>query len=134
MAAIRLGLQEKLVLGNLHARRDWGFAGDYVEAMWQMLQQDTPEDYVVATGVTHSVYDFVTAAFACVGIDDWQCYVEVDPALFRPAEVDLLTGDATKAHQRLGWWPTVTFEQLVSMMVESDLQALSQEKSLVLQR
>jgi len=134
VAAIRLGLQEKLVLGNLHARRDWGFAGDYVEAMWQMLQQDTPEDYVVATGVTHSVYDFVTAAFACVGIDDWQCYVEVDPALFRPAEVDLLIGDATKAHKRLGWRPTVTFEQLVSMMVESDLQALSQEKSLVLQR
>src|SRR6266567_2485536 len=90
VASIHLGLQDKLVLGNLHARRDWGFAGDYVEAMWQMLQQDTPEDYVVATGVTHSVYDFLIAAFAAVGIDDWQRYVQEDPSLFRPAEVDLL--------------------------------------------
>ena len=133
VASIRLGLQEKLVLGNLDARRDWGFAGDYVQAMWQMLQQDTPEDYVIATGVTHSVRDFVVAAFAYVGIDDWQRYVEVDTGLFRPAEVDLLTGDASKAHKRLGWQPTVTFENLVSMMVESDLQALAREKALATQ-
>lgn len=130
VASIHLGLQEKLVLGNLDARRDWGFAGDYVEAMWQMLQQDSPEDYVIATGVSHSVRDFVIAAFACVGIDDWQRYVEVNPGLFRPAEVDVLVGDAAKARARLGWRPGVTFEHLVSMMVESDLQALARESSL----
>lgn len=130
VANIRLGMQEKLVLGNLEARRDWGFAGDYVQAMWQMLQQDRPEDYVIATGVTHSVRDFVIAAFANVGIDDWQRYVEVDASLFRPAEVDLLIGDTSKAHRQLGWQPTVTFEDLVKMMVESDLQGLAHERSL----
>jgi GDPmannose 4,6-dehydratase len=125
VAGIQLGLQEKLVLGNLDARRDWGFAGDYVKAMWQILQQDTPEDYVIATGVSHSVRDFVTAAFAVVGIDDWQRYIEVDAGLFRPAEVDLLIGDAAKACKELGWQPTVTFENLVKMMVESDVEALT---------
>lgn len=129
VASISLGLQEKLVLGNLDARRDWGFAGDYVEAMWLMLQQPEPGDYVVATGATHSVRDFVIAAFAAVGIDDWQRYVEIDPALFRPAEVDLLIGDASRACQELGWEPKVTFEQLVQMMVESDLQELAQERT-----
>jgi len=134
VASIRLGLQEKLVLGNLDARRDWGFAGDYVEAMWRMLQQNTPDDYVVATGVTRSVRDFVKAAFAIVGIDDWQRYVEVDTTLFRPAEVDLLIGDITKARTQLGWQPTVLFENLVKMMVESDVEALSHEKAVATRR
>lgn len=133
VASIRLGLQEKLVLGNLDARRDWGYAGDYVEAMWLMLQQDAPDNYVIATGVTHSVRDFVIAAFAASGIDDWQSYVEVDPALFRPAEVDLLIGDPTKARNKLGWQPTVTFDQLVRMMVENDLKVLAHEKAQSLQ-
>jgi len=125
VASIKLGLQDKLVLGNLDAQRDWGFAGDYVEAMWQMLQQDKPDDYVIATGTTHSVRDFVVTAFAHVGIHDWQRYVEIDPQLYRPAEVDQLIGDASKAHQRFGWHPRVTFEELVSMMVENDLQQVS---------
>lgn len=128
VASIYLGLQDKLVLGNLEAKRDWGFAGDYVEAMWLMLQQDTPEDYVVATGVSHSVFDFVLAAFAAAGLDDWQRYVEIDTTLFRPAEVDLLIGNASRAHNQLGWKPTMTFEQLVCMMVESDIRLLSQER------
>jgi GDPmannose 4,6-dehydratase len=127
VARIRLGLQKKLVLGNLEAQRDWGFAGDYVEAMWCMLQQDCSDDFVIATGVTHSVRDFVIAAFECAGINDWQKYVEVDPQLFRPAEVDYLIGDASKAHKQLGWHPRVTFEQLVAMMVESDLELVSGE-------
>ena len=125
VASIKLGLQDKLVLGNLDAQRDWGFAGDYVEAMWQMLQQDKPDDYVIATGTTHSVRDFVVTAFAHVGIHDWQRYVEIDPQLYRPAEVDQLIGDASKAHQRFGWQPRVTFDELVSMMVENDLQQVS---------
>ena len=125
VARIKLGLQDKLVLGNLDAQRDWGFAGDYVEAMWLMLQQDKPDDYVIATGTTHSVRDFVIAAFAHVGIHDWQRYVEIDPNLFRPAEVDQLIGDASKSRQRFGWHPRVTFEELVSMMTENDLQQVS---------
>jgi len=125
VARIKLGLQDKLILGNLDAQRDWGFAGDYVEAMWLMLQQDKPDDYVIATGTTHSVQDFVIAAFAHVGIHDWQRYVEIDPNLFRPAEVDQLIGDASKARQRFGWRPRVTFEELVSMMTENDLQQVS---------
>jgi GDPmannose 4,6-dehydratase len=127
VARIKLGLQDKLMLGNLDARRDWGFAGDYVEAMWRMLQQPEPDDYVVATGQTHSVRDFVTAAFAHVGIADWERYVEIDPQLFRPAEVDHLIGDATRARERLGWRPTVTFDELVRMMVESDLERVARE-------
>lgn len=127
VARIKMGWQKKLVLGNLEAQRDWGFAGDYVEAMWRILQQDCPEDFVIATGVTHSVRDFVIAAFAYAGISDWQNYVEVDPQLFRPAEVDQLIGDASKAHKKLGWYPRVAFEQLVAMMVESDLQSVSSE-------
>jgi GDPmannose 4,6-dehydratase len=122
VARISLGLQDKLVLGNIDARRDWGFAGDYIEAMWRMLQQDTPEDYVIATGVSHSVQEFVAAAFAYVGITDWSRYIEVDPLFFRPAEVEQLLGDATKARQNLGWVPKTTFEELVHMMVEHDLQ------------
>lgn len=127
VARIKLGLQKKLVLGNLEAQRDWGFAGEYVEAMWRILQQDTPDDFVIATGVTHSVRDFVVAAFEHVGISDWQAYVEVDPQFFRPAEVDQLIGDASKARNKLGWYPRVTFEQLVAMMVESDLESVSME-------
>jgi GDPmannose 4,6-dehydratase len=127
VARIKLGLQQKLALGNLDAQRDWGFAGDYVEAMWRILQQDQPEDYVIATGISHSVRDFVEAAFAHVGIDDWHNYVEIDPMLFRPAEVDQLVGDASKAHRQLNWYPRVTFEQLVAMMVESDLELASLE-------
>lgn len=122
VARIKLGLQDKLVLGNLDAERDWGFAGDYVEAMWLMLQQEKPEDYVIATGQTHSVREFVTAAFASAGINDWQKYVEIDPHFFRPAEVDQLIGDASKARRQLGWQPHVSFEKLVHMMVENDLR------------
>ena len=124
VARIKLGLQDKLVLGNLDAKRDWGFAGDYVEAMWLMLQQNQPDDYVIATGETHSVRDFVRTAFAHAGIDDWERYVETDPQFLRPAEVDLLIGDASKAHQQLGWKPRIQFEELVGMMVDSDLPML----------
>jgi GDPmannose 4,6-dehydratase len=122
VARIHLGLQDRLVLGNLEARRDWGFAGDYVQAMWLMLQQEAPSDYVVATGTTHSVRDFAQAAFAHVGIEDWERYIQVDPALFRPAEVDHLVGDATIAREKLGWRPHVTFEELAAMMVDSEVQ------------
>ena len=127
VARIKLGLQDKLVLGNLDAKRDWGFAGDYVEAMWLMLQQDQPDDYVIATGETHSVRDFVRTAFGHVGIDDWERYVETDPQFLRPAEVDLLIGDASKARQNLGWKPRVKFEELVGMMVESDLDYIARQ-------
>jgi GDPmannose 4,6-dehydratase len=120
-ARIRLGLQHELVMGNLDSKRDWGYAGDYVRAMWLMLGQDEPGDYVVATGETHSVEEFVVRAFAAAGIDNWQDYVRQDPKFFRPAEVDLLIGDATKARERLGWHPEVDFPTLVKMMVEHDL-------------
>ena len=121
VARIKKGLQDKLYLGNLDAQRDWGYAGDYVEAMWLMLQQDQPDDYVVATGETHSVRDFVEAAFNYVDLD-WHDYVEVDPRYFRPADVEYLRGDPGKAKQKLGWEPQVSFSQLVEMMVEADLQ------------
>jgi GDPmannose 4,6-dehydratase len=122
VARISLGLQESLTMGNLDAKRDWGFAGDYVEAMWLMLQQPEADDYVVATGETHSVRDLLDHAFRHVGIDDWDRYVVQDPRFMRPAEVDLLIGDATKAREKLGWVPRVGFAELVAMMVESDLQ------------
>ena len=121
VARIKLGLQHELALGNLDPRRDWGFAGDYVEAMWRMLQQDEPDDYVVATGQTHSVREFVELAFRAAGIDDWQCYVRQDERFMRPAEVDLLVGDATKARSVLGWEPKMGFEELVDTMVAHDL-------------
>ncbi len=124
VASIALGLQRELVMGNLDARRDWGFAGDYVDAMWRMLQQDTPDDYVISTGQTHSIRDLLDAAFTAVGIDDWQPYVRQDARFMRPAEVDLLQGDASKAKDVLGWEPTTDFADLVKMMVESDLAAL----------
>jgi len=126
---IKLGLQKKLYLGNLDAKRDWGFAGDYVEAMWRMLQQDEPDDYVVATGKAYSVREFLEAAFGLLDLD-WQEYVEIDPRYFRPAEVDYLLGDPRKANERLGWEPRVTFKELVRMMVERDLELAKQEKTL----
>jgi len=130
VARISLGLQEKLFLGNLDARRDWGFAGDYVEAMWLMLQQDRPKDYVVATGEAYSVRDLVEAAFSQVDLD-WSDYVEIDPRYFRPTEVDFLQGDPTKAMADLGWKPRVQFPELVSMMVAHDLELTSQERTLL---
>ncbi len=120
-ARIKLGLQKELKLGNLNARRDWGFAGDYVEAMWLMLQQEEPEDYVIATGISHSVKDLVQIAFGYLGLD-WEEYVRTDPNLFRPADVDSLLGDPRKAKMKLGWQPKVTFEELVKMMVDHDLK------------
>jgi GDPmannose 4,6-dehydratase len=122
VARIKLGLQSEIVMGNLDSKRDWGYAGDYVKAMWLMLQQDQPDDYVVATGTTHSIDELVTLAFAEVGIDDWRPYVRQDPKFFRPAEVDLLIGDPTKAREKLGWKPEVEFPELVRMMVAHDLE------------
>jgi GDPmannose 4,6-dehydratase len=127
-ARIKCGLQDKLRLGNLDARRDWGFAGDYVRAMWLMLQQDKPDDFVIATGTIHSVRDLVEVAFRRAGLD-WQNHVELDPSLLRPAEVDLLCGDASKAAQVLGWKPTVDFAALVEMMVDADLERARREAS-----
>ncbi len=121
VARIELGLQDKLSLGNLDAKRDWGFAGDYVKAMWLMLQQDEPDDYVVATGETHSVREFLEIAFRHVGLD-YKDYVVVDPRFFRPAEVDVLLGSPEKAENKLGWKPHVSFEELVTMMVDNDLR------------
>jgi GDPmannose 4,6-dehydratase len=123
VARIKLGLSKKLKLGNLDSKRDWGFAGDYVRAMWMMLQQPKPDDYVVATGETHTVKRLVELAFGAVGLD-WNKYVEIDPELVRPAEVDLLIGDPAKARAVLGWKPDVTFEQLVERMVQADLARL----------
>ncbi len=120
-ARIALGLEKKLYLGNLDAKRDWGFAGDYVEAMWMMLQHDQPGDYVIATGTSHSVREFLDLAFDRVGLD-WQDHVEIDPRYFRPAEVDHLLGDASKAAAQLGWRPTTSFEELVVLMVDADLE------------
>ena len=122
VARIKLGLQQEIVLGNLDSKRDWGFAGDYVKAMWAMLQQDQPDDYVVATGKAFSIEDLVRLAFAEIGIDDWRSYVRQDPKFFRPAEVDLLVGDPTKAREKLGWEPQVQFPELVKMMVANDLK------------
>jgi len=121
-ARIKLGLQSEIVMGNLDSKRDWGYAGDYVKAMWMMLQQPEPDDYVIATGKTHSIEDLVERAFAEVGIEDWRNYVRQDRKFYRPAEVDLLIGDATKAHTNLGWKPEVEFPELITMMVANDLE------------
>ena len=126
---IKHGLQDKLFLGNLDAKRDWGFAGDYVEQMWLMLQQDTPDDYVVATGTTQTVREFCELAFGRVGLD-YNDYVEIDPRYYRPAEVDLLWGDPTKAKEKLGWVPRVGFKELVEMMVDADMGLAAREKTL----
>lgn len=125
VARIKLGLAKELRLGNLDAHRDWGYAGDYVRAMWLMLQQERPEDYVIATGRTHSVRDFVRIAFEVAGLGSFEPYVVIDPRFVRPAEVDRLIGDAGKAARELGWKPEVTFEQLVALMVEADIDRLS---------
>ena len=121
VARISLGMQDRIALGNLDAKRDWGFAGDYVKAMWLMLQQEQADDYVVATGQTHSIRELLDVAFRHVGIHDWDALVHVDPRFLRPAEVDLLVGDPAKAKAQLGWEPEVGFEQLVQMMVEADV-------------
>jgi len=121
-ARIKLGVEKELVLGNTDAKRDWGYAGDYVKAMWLMLQQDEPDDYVIATGETHSIEEFLTLAFDKVGLGDWRPYVRHDAKFLRPAEVDLLIGDPAKAKAKLGWKPEVNFEQLVEMMVQHDLE------------
>jgi GDPmannose 4,6-dehydratase len=126
LARIKHGLQEKLFLGNLDAKRDWGYAPDYVEAMWRMLQHDEPDDFVVATGTTFSVREFLEAAFGHAGLD-WEQSVEIDPRYFRPAEVDVLLGDASKAREKLGWEATVGFEELVRIMVDADMQSLEDE-------
>jgi len=122
VARIKLGKQEKLYLGNLEAKRDWGFAGDYVEAMWLMLQQDKPDDFVIGTGETRSVKEFVEIAFKHVGLD-YKKYVWISKEFIRPAEVDLLVADSRKARQKLGWQPKVSFEDLIKMMVDADLEA-----------
>jgi GDPmannose 4,6-dehydratase len=123
VAKIKLGLSDSLYLGNLDAKRDWGYAKDYVEAMWLMLQQDSPDDYVISTGQSHSVKEWVEAAFRCLDLD-WEKYVRIDEKLLRPAEVDLLIGDSSKAREKFGWKPKVNFEQLVNLMVENDYNEL----------
>ena len=123
VARIKMGLANELRLGNLDAKRDWGFAGDYVEAMWLMLQQSEPDDYVVATGETHSVREFVEIAFGAAGLD-WKKYVVLDPKFLRPAEVELLVGDPAKAKKKLGWAPKVSFQELIKMMVDADIKGL----------
>lgn len=125
---IKLGLQDKLFLGNLEAQRDWGYAGDYVEAMWLMLQQEQPDDYVIATGETRSIRQFLDLAFGLVDLD-WKRYVEIDPRYFRPTEVNLLRGDARKAREKLGWEPRTTFEEMVARMIEHDLRLANEEKA-----
>jgi GDPmannose 4,6-dehydratase len=126
---IKLGLKNTLFLGNMEAKRDWGFAADFVEAMWLMMQQDEPEDYVIATGETHSVREFVEIVFGKLGLD-YKRHVSIDPKYFRPTEVDILLGDATKAKKKLGWTPKVTFEQLIDMMIEADMEMAKKEKTL----
>ena len=123
---IKEGLQDKLYVGNLDAKRDWGAAPDYVEAMWLMLQQEEPDDFVIATGETHSVRELIELAFAEVGLA-WQKYVDVDPRFYRPTEVDLLLGDASKARRQLGWQPRIRFAELVRMMIQSDWQLAREE-------
>ncbi len=122
LARIKLGIQDAISLGNLDSARDWGYAGDYVEAMWLMLQQDEPDDYVIATGETHTIREFLEVAFRIAGYDDWEPFVNHDTRFDRPAEVDLLLGDASKAREKLGWTPKVGFEELVTRMYESDLK------------
>jgi GDPmannose 4,6-dehydratase len=127
VAKIKFGLAKEIRLGNLEAKRDWGFAGDYVEAMWLMLQQNKPDDYVIATGETHTVKEFVQCAFKHAGLD-WKKYVKVDKNFYRPAEVHILMGDYSKAHKKLGWKPRIKFKELVKMMVDADLESLSKAK------
>jgi GDPmannose 4,6-dehydratase len=125
VAKIKLGLIDHITLGNLDAKRDWGYSPDYVEAMWMMLQQDSPDDYVIATGKTHSIKDFLDVAFKCIGIKNWKPYIKQDPKFMRPAEVDILKGDSKKALDKFGWKPKTSFKKLVEIMVDSDLKLLS---------
>ena len=129
VARISLGMQDGITMGNLDAKRDWGFAGDYVEAMWRMLQQDQADDYVISTGVTHSIRDLLEVAFERVGIADWERYITQDPRFMRPADVAMLIGDSAKAHTVLGWKPKVGFTELVQMMVDNDLELQSAQRS-----
>jgi GDPmannose 4,6-dehydratase len=124
VAKIHLGLADYITLGNLDSKRDWGYAPDYVEAMWLMLQKDTPDDYVISTGETHSIKEFLAAAFSCIGIDDWDKYIKQDPRFMRPAEVDVLRGDSSLAKNDLGWYPKTNFKELVSKMVDNDVKVL----------
>jgi GDPmannose 4,6-dehydratase len=128
VAHIKAGLQDKLYLGNLDAKRDWGYAKEYVEAMWLMLQQEKPDDYVIATNETHSIREFLDVAFQHVRLD-WHKHVEIDPAYYRPAEVDLLIGDYSKARQQLGWEPKTKFEELARLMVDADVELLSRHRA-----
>ena len=125
VAKIHLGLADHISLGNLEAKRDWGYAPDYVEAMWLMLQQDTPDDYVIATNCTYSIKDFLDEAFLAIGIADWEPYIQIDPQFMRPAEVDVLRGNAIKAYKQLNWSPTTDFKQMVHVMVQNDIKLLS---------
>tara|TARA_Y100000310_G_scaffold216350_1_gene217393 strand:+ start:1083 stop:2060 length:978 start_codon:yes stop_codon:yes gene_type:complete len=125
IARISLGLQDHIMLGNLDSKRDWGYAPDYVECIWLMMQQDIPEDYVIATGKSHSIREFLDIAFKCVDIDDWDKYVKQDPRFMRPAEIDVLCGDSTKAREKLGWSPRTSFDDMVSRMVKNDRKLLS---------
>jgi GDPmannose 4,6-dehydratase len=129
VARIKCGLAKKLLMGNLDAKRDWGFAGDYVEAMWMILQQPEPDDFVLATGKTHSIRQLLEVAFRAVGLN-WEEYVEIDPKFIRPAEVDFLCGNATKAREKLGWEPQVNFEQLINMMVQADLEVVQKSATM----
>jgi GDPmannose 4,6-dehydratase len=128
VARIKAGVQKKLYLGNLDAKRDWGYAPEYVEAMWMMLQQDKPDDYVIATGETHSIREFLDLAFQHAGLE-WEKYVEIDPKYYRPAEVDLLIGDASKARKQLNWKPKTSFAELVRIMTQADIAMLAHEMS-----
>ena len=130
VARIKLGLETHIILGNLDAERDWGYAPDYVEAMWLMMQQDTPDDYVISTGKKYSIRDFLKIAFKYIGIDDWESYIKQDDKYMRPAEVDMLIGDSTKALKKLGWAPKITLEEMVSKMVQNDIKLLSKEYEL----
>ena len=127
VARIHLGLQDKVALGNLESKRDWGYAPDYIEAMWLMLQHDTPDDYVVATGESHTIRDFLSSAFKAIGVDDWRPYVTQDPKYMRPAEVDVLCGDYSKTERVLGWTPKTSFEELVYRMVANDIKLVTEE-------
>jgi GDPmannose 4,6-dehydratase len=128
VAKIAAGLQDRITLGNIEAKRDWGFAGDYVDAMWRMLQQDEADDYVVSTNETHSVREYLEIAFNHVGISDWEKHIFQDPQFFRPAEVDLLIGDAAKAQEKLGWKREVDFPSLVTMMVDADVERVANNR------
>ena len=127
VAKIKLDLADSIALGNLDAKRDWGYAPDYVEGMWLMMQQDEPDDYVLATGKSHSIREFLDIAFDEVGIENWEDMVVIDPQFFRPAEVEVLRGDATKAQEKLGWTPKTSFEQLVRQMVRNDIGLIEQQ-------